>query len=474
MEKKVNDGNAGNIKASENKTPLMHEQKDIFGEIEADPGFGNRETPDEKREPCLIKVIGIGGGGNNAINHMYKQNINGVSFVVMNTDRQALNNSPVPNRVLIGPNTTFGLGAGNKPELAKQAAEESEADIASLFDDETKMVFITAGMGGGTGTGAAPVVARIAREKGVLTIGIVTIPFLFEGKKKIIKALSGADEMQKYVDALLIINNERLSEIYPDLNFMNAFGKADDTLSVAARSISDMINVDGYINLDFNDVNTTLREGGVAIISSGFGEGEQRVTKAIQDALNSPLLKNRDIYGSQRILMNIYYSRNAKDEFKMSEIDEMKNFMAQFTLDHDMIWGVAYDDTLGDKIKITMLASGFNVSLDAETAIAEGEKKGESKTVSAISRIEQEYGAKVYNLDLERAMAQYIVLRPEDIDNDEIVDLLEKNPAFKRDQQVKNVFRELQSAPAKPAPAKPASPIAKKKGSTTGTISFGD
>ena len=474
MEDNVKDGMAGDMKAGENKIPLMPEQKDIFGEIDADPGFGNRETPDGKKEPCLIKVIGIGGGGNNAINHMYKQNISGVSFVVMNTDRQALNNSPVPNRVLIGPNTTFGLGAGNKPELAKKAAEESEADIASLFDDETKMVFITAGMGGGTGTGAAPVVARIAREKGVLTIGIVTIPFLFEGKKKIIKALSGADEMQKYVDALLIINNERLSEIYPDLNFMNAFGKADDTLSVAARSISDMINVDGYINLDFNDVNTTLREGGVAIISSGYGEGEQRVTKAIQDALNSPLLKNRDIYGSQRILMNIYYSRTAKDEFKMSEIDEMKNFMTQFTLDHDMIWGVAYDDTLGDKIKITMLASGFNVSLDAETALAEGEQKGEQKTVSASSRIEQEYGDKFNDLDLERAMAQYIVLRPEDIDNDEIVDLLEKNPAFKRDQQVKNVFRELQSAPSKPTPTKPASPIAKKKGSTTGTISFGD
>ncbi len=462
------------MEAGKNKTPMMPGQQDIFGGIDEGPGFGNDETPAEEKEPCLIKVIGIGGGGNNAINHMFKQNINGVSFVVINTDRQALNNSPVPNRVLIGPNTTFGLGAGNKPELAKLAAEESEEDIAALFDDETKMVFITAGMGGGTGTGAAPVVARIAQEKGILTIGIVTIPFLFEGKKKIIKALSGADEMQKYVDALLIINNERLSEIYPDLNFMNAFGKADDTLSVAARSISDLINVDGYINLDFQDVDTTLRKGGVAIISSGYGEGEQRVTKAIQDALNSPLLKNRDIYGSQRILMNIYYSRNAKEEFKMSEIDEMKNFMAQFTLDHDMIWGVAYDETLGEKIKITMLASGFNVSLDAETTMTEGEKKGESKTATATSRIEQEYGEKFNELDIDRAKAQYIVLRPEDIDNDEIVDLLEKNPAFKRDQQVKNVFRELQSAPAKTTPAKPVSPISKKKGSTTGTISFGE
>ena len=462
----------GTINMNDMPTGTPHiEQQDIFADIEENPGFHKKETPAET--PCLIKVIGIGGGGNNAINHMYEQhNINGVSFVVMNTDRQALNNSPVPNRVLIGPNTTFGLGAGNKPELAKEAAEESEQDIAKLFDDETKMVFITAGMGGGTGTGAAPVVARIAREKGVLTIGIVTIPFLFEGKKKIIKALSGADEMQKYVDALLIINNERLSEIYPDLNFMNAFGKADDTLSVAARSISDLITVDGYINLDFNDVNTTLREGGVAIISSGYGEGENRVTKAIEDALNSPLLKNRDVYGSQKILMNFYFSSKAKNEFKMSEIDEMRSFMTQFTHEVDVIWGVAYDDTLGEKVKITMLAAGFNVSLDAEAAVAEGEKKGEGKATTASSRIEQEYGEKFNELDIDRAKAQYIVLRPEDIDNDEIVDLLEKNPAFKRDQQVKNVFRELQSAPTKATPAKPAPVLGKKKTNTTATITF--
>ena len=446
------------------------EQQDIFADIEENPGFHKKETPE--KAPSLIKVIGIGGGGNNAVNHMYEQNINGVSFVVMNTDRQALNNSQVPNRVLIGPNTTFGLGAGNKPELAKEAAEESENEIAALFDDETKMVFITAGMGGGTGTGAAPVVARIAHDKGVLTIGIVTIPFLFEGKKKIIKALSGADEMQKYVDALLIINNERLSEIYPDLNFMNAFGKADDTLSIAARSISDLITVDGYINLDFNDVNTTLRNGGVAIISSGYGEGEHRVTKAIEDALNSPLLKNRDVYGSQKILMNFYFSSKAQNEFKMSEIDEMRRFMTQFTHEVDVIWGVAYDDSLGEKVKMTMLAAGFNVSLDAEAAEAEGDKKNETKASTPASRIEQEYGEKFNELDIDRAKAQYIVLRPEDIDNDEIVDLLEKNPAFKRDQQVKNVFRELQSAPTKPSTPKPSPVLNKKKASTTATISF--
>ena len=225
---------------------------------------------DEPREEAIIKVVGVGGGGNNAIGHMYEQGIKHVSFVIINTDRQALNNSPVPDRLLIGRD---GLGAGNDPEVAREAAEESAEDIARLFDDDTKMVFITAGMGGGTGTGAAPVVARIAREKGLLTIGIVTIPFLFEGNKKILKALEGAEEMARNVDAILIVNNDELIGIYPDLNWMNAFGKADDTLSNAARSIAELITSDGYMNLDFKDVNTTLRDGHAAIISTGFGEG---------------------------------------------------------------------------------------------------------------------------------------------------------------------------------------------------------
>lgn len=254
----------------------MTDNNDIFNGIDKDSGFeqlNNQGKPDSFELPTIIKVVGVGGGGSNAISHMYAQNVSGVSFVVLNTDRQALNTSPVPERLLIG----NGLGAGNKPEVAKQAAEESADEISALFDDDTKMVFITAGMGGGTGTGAAPVVAKIARDKGILTIGIVTIPFLFEGTKKILKALAGADEMQKYVDALLVINNERLTEIYPDLDFDNAFGKADDTLTIAARSISELITTEGRINLDFNDVNTTLRDGGVAVISTGYGEGDERV-----------------------------------------------------------------------------------------------------------------------------------------------------------------------------------------------------
>ena len=439
----------------------------IFEGLDVNPGF----RMDEKL-PTIIKVVGVGGGGNNAINHMYAQNISGVSFVVINTDRQALQNSPVPNRLLIGPETTKGLGAGNDPEVAKKAAEESSDEIASLFDDDTKMVFITAGMGGGTGTGAAPVVARIARDRGVLTIGIVTIPFLFEGQKKILKALDGADEMHNYVDALLIINNERLTEIYPDLNFINAFGKADDTLSVAARSISELITTEGRINLDFNDVHSTLREGGVAIISSGYGEGEHRVTKAIEDALESPLLKNRDVYGSKKILMNFYFSPESHNPFKMAEVDEMRKFMTNFSPEVDVIWGVAFDDTLEDKIKITILAAGFDVSLEGdapEVSKNEVAKPVIPTPVDDQQRLKEEYGEKIDKQISQMAEARYFVLRPEDIDNDDLIDLFEKTPTFNRDPKFKQLVREKQNAPA----PKPHEPAAHPKTGTTGTISFG-
>ena len=441
---------------------------DIFKTLEQGSGF----KIDEKM-PTIIKVVGVGGGGNNAINHMYAQNISGVSFVVINTDRQALQNSPVPNRLLIGPNTTFGLGAGNDPEKAKAAAEESADDIASLFDDETKMVFLTAGMGGGTGTGAAPVVARIARDKGILTIGIVTIPFLFEGTKKILKALSGADEMQNYVDALLIINNERLTEIYPDLDFVNAFGKADDTLSIAARSISELITAEGKINLDFNDVNTTLRDGGVAIISSGYGEGEHRVTKAIEDALESPLLRNRDVYGSKRILMNFYFNPNSENPFRMAEVDEMRQFMTNFGEEVDVIWGATFDVSLDNKIKITILAAGFDVTLEGETPSLEKAAPVKTSTEKeAMERIGIEYGKeKLIQQNIEMAEARYFVLKPNDIDNDEIIDLLEKVPVVKRDQKIKARLKEMQeNVPA--TPVRKPEPQQPKKGTAT-TIEFG-
>ena len=450
---------------------------DIMSTLDQNSGF-----QDSKQMPTIIKVMGVGGGGNNAINHMYMQNIEGVSFVVLNTDRQQLNESPVPNRVLLGPNTTHGLGAGNVPEVARRAAEESEAEIAALFDDDTKMVFITAGMGGGTGTGAAPVVARIAQAKGVLTIGIVTIPFLFEGTKKILKALGGADEMGKYVDALLIINNQRLTEIYKDLDFTNAFGKADDTLTIAARSISDLITVKGKINLDFNDVNTTLRDGGAAIISSGYGSGERRVTKAIENALESPLLKNRDVYGSQRILMNFYYNPNSEYPLLMEEMNEVQEFMANFDQGVDVIWGMAFDNTLEDQIKVTVLASGFNVSLDKEAPVPTVQTTHTTKreSVSAepqksdTQRLADEYGAEaIIAINLKQNAARYIVLTPEEMDDDDVIDMLEKVPTFGRKPDFRNHLKERQQAVSQEKPVEV--PKSAKRGNGNGssqTIEF--
>ena len=406
----------------------------------------SRESGIGKPTP-VIKVIGVGGGGNNAINHMYRQDISDVSFVVCNTDAQALKCSPVPNKLLIGPNTTKGQGAGNVPEVARAAAEESANEIAELFKDGTSMVFVTAGMGGGTGTGAAPVVARIARENDILTVGIVTIPFLFEGEKKILKALNGADEMSKYVDALLVINNERLTDIYGDLDFSNGFAKADDILSIAAQSISEIITVNGKINLDLNDVSTTLKDGGVALISRGYGEGENRITKAIQDALNSPLLRNRDIEGSKKILFNIYYNPNDTEKpFKMSELNEFTSFMNQFS-DMDVIWGVSYDETLGSKVRITILASGFSVTItddkEFRTQPAESTETSAQTTTNEVQRIAEEYGSDKVNAQRQQqARARYIILTPDQFDKEDVLAIFERYPTYNRDSKVKDLIRE--------------------------------
>lgn len=415
-------------------------------------GFAQQIAPDDENNAlpdCEIKVIGVGGGGNNAVNHMFLQDIKNVSFVVCNTDRQALRNSPVPVKVQIGD----GLGAGNKPEKAREAAERDIDKIRDLFDqDKTKMVFVTAGMGGGTGTGAAPIVAREAKERGILTVGIVTIPFLFEGERKILKALDGVDEMAKHVDALLVINNERLTEIYGDLDFMNAFGKADDTLSTAAASISDMITKDGYMNLDFEDVDTTLRDGGAAIISSGYGEGDGRVTLAIKDALNSPLLKNRDIFTSKRLLFHIYYSRTAQNSFKMSEAQEITDFVSGINPDVDVIWGLAFDDSLGEKVRITILAAGFDVTIrEEETAEMANARPGARGPIrwggtsgrrqpAAIAqqpanrpadKIAEEYGGE----KIASMRYNYITLTPEQMADDAALEKFESSPTFTRDRK---------------------------------------
>lgn len=409
-----------------------------------------KSEPADSKETDRIIVVGVGGGGNNAVGHMYRQGIKHVSFVVVNTDQMALDNSPVPHKLLIGPQTTRGRGAGNNPEVALNAAEESASAIADLFTDDMDMVFVTAGMGGGTGTGAAPTVARIAKEKGLLTIGIVTIPFMFEGMKKIQKALNGANEMSKYVDAVMIVNNQRLVEIYPDFEFESAFAKADDVLATAASSIAEIITRNGYINLDFNDVNTTLRDGGTAIISVGYGEGENRVTKAIQDALHSPLLRNTDVLSSKRILFNLYYSRTANVRFKASEAKELNDFIRQVEEEVDVIWGITYDESLGDKVKFTILASGFDVTVNDKDKVVSRPKPADTLSapvVVDINEIGQVYGADVVqSLERERETRNYILIAPESIDDDAVIEEFGKVPTFARNKRNKG-------AAAAPSPA---------------------
>ncbi len=307
----------------------------------------------------IIKVIGVGGGGGNAVNHMYKKGITDVTFVVCNTDYQDLIHSPVPIKLQLGKDKKRGLGAGGKPEVARKAAEESREEIKEMLLDNTEMIFITAGMGGGTGTGASPVVAQVAQELGILTVGIVTIPFAFEGTKKILKALEGVASLSRYVDAILVINNEKLKDIYPDLEIDNAFSKADDVLANAAKAVAEIITVPGYINTDFADVNTILRDGKVAIMNTGYASGENRLTKAIEDALNSPLLNTNDVKGAKKVLLSLHCSTEHK--IKMEEIDQIHHFMAELGEDVVVIWGATFDDNLGEEVKITLIATGFDV-----------------------------------------------------------------------------------------------------------------
>ena len=311
-------------------------------------------------DSSIIKVIGVGGGGGNAVNHMYRQGITDVSFVVCNTDNQALRKSPVPIKIQLGADTTEGLGAGGQPEVAKRAAEESIEKIQSLLKDNTKMVFITAGMGGGTGTGASPVVAKAAHDLGILTVGIVTIPFAFEGSMKIRQALEGVAALSEHVDAILVINNEKLKQIYPDLELSNAFAKADDVLTNAAKAIAEIITVPGYINTDFADVYSIMKDGHVAIMNTGFASGEKRITKAIEDALNSPLLNTNDVSGASKILLSLYCSNS--DQIRMEEVEEIHEFMSKVGENVQVIWGASFDEALKENVKITLIATGFEVS----------------------------------------------------------------------------------------------------------------
>lgn len=406
-------------------------------------------SPDKNQPlPVQIKVLGVGGGGCNAVNYMYQQGYSDITFAIANTDHQALLGSKVPTQVLLGPKTCGGNGAGAVAELARDAAEESADAIESLFNDATKVVFITAGMGGGTGTGAAPVVARIAKDRGILTVGIVTIPFMFEGYPKIRAALKGADEMSKYVDVMLVVNNQRLVEIYPDLDFMNAFHKADETLCNAAKSISDLINMQGYINCDLRDVCTTLKDGGTAIISTGYGSGEYRITEAINNSLNSPLLKNKNIYTAKRILICIHYNPQAQRAFKMEESNQLTTFMSNFSNVDKFIWGTYYDGTLGDEIKVSVLAAGFDTDSEIESKPepqvkeqhSAEEKKSKEDEID--EKIKDTYGPTAtqrFNAERQRIF----LLKPEQIDDESILEMLENNPAYNRDKSVIDKFKNL-------------------------------
>lgn len=313
--------------------------------------------PVEDKSLRILKVIGVGGGGCNAVRNMYDEGIDGVSFAVCNTDSKVLANSPVPVKLQLGE----GLGAGANPEVGRSEAESNEEDIRRLLDDNTKMVFITAGMGGGTGTGAAPVVARIAKELGILTVAIVTIPFYFERKRKIIKAMKGVEELRQHVDAMLVVNNERLCDVYSDsqIPLNDALKRADDVLKEAVKGISELITLhsDGNINLDFRDVETTTRNGGGAIMAMGRASGEQRVERAIVDALDSPLLCGNDVGKAKKILFNIYSS--SEHPILVSEMREIDDFFDQLNPDIDVIWGTSNDESLGEDAKVTILATGI-------------------------------------------------------------------------------------------------------------------
>ncbi len=314
----------------------------------------------EKKQGSIIKVIGVGGGGGNAVNHMFKAGIHDVDFIICNTDSQALTDSPVPLKVQLGASLTEGRGAGNKPETGKQAAIENLDDVRNALLPNTKMVFITAGMGGGTGTGAAPVIAALCRELGYLTVGIVTIPFRNEGKRRIHQAIEGIREMEQHVDSLLIINNERIREMYGDFAISTAFARADDVLAIAAKGIAEIITVHGYINVDFADVETVMRQSGVAIMGTGLAEGEGRSVAAVERALNSPLLNNNNIKGAKNILLNV---TSGNSEITMDEIGEITDYIqGQAGFEADLIWGNGADETLGDQISVTVIATGFSTT----------------------------------------------------------------------------------------------------------------
>ncbi len=385
----------------------------------------------------IIKVIGVGGGGVNAVNHMFECGIHGVNFAVCNTDQQSFEGVDVPVKVTLG----AGLGAGGEPEKAKAEFEKSKSEVEQLLSDGTKMVFIAAGMGGGTGSGAAPLLARMAKDKGILTVGIVTIPFLYEKVPRIVQALNAVEEMSRSVDALIVINNERLKMFYPDFDLVEAFKKPNEVLAMAVKSIAEIITVKGIINRDFNDVTSTMKDSGVALVSYGFGTGENRLDNAIQDALDSPLLNNNDIYGAKRILFYISFKKDA--HFKVDELTKsIDNFMGRFDNHIKMIWGFGVDESLeaDQEVKFTIIATGFG--LDAVPEIKEMKDEDELNRIQGDlekrkkdeERVKSVYGENLNtNVKINRvSSSSIVVLTMEEMDDDLFISFIENNPTYNR------------------------------------------
>jgi len=406
-----------------------------------------------KVEKSIIKVLGVGGGGSNAVTYMYKQGITGVDFAICNTDNQAMETSSIPVKIRLGPELTGGRGAGSRPQMGKQACIESIDDIRDFILDGTKMLFVTAGMGGGTGTGAAPIIAKAAREADILTVGIVTLPFTFEGSRRKRQALEGLEEMKANVDALIVISNDKLRDLHGDLKLSDAFSRADNILTTAARGIAEIITMEGYVNVDFEDVNTVMRDSGVAIMGTATYEGESRARKAVQAALNSPLLEDNDIRGAQHILLNI---SSGRVEVTMDEVFEITEYIqAEAGYGTDLIWGNCFDESLGEKLSVTIIATGF------EQNMLKGDK---TETQKILVGIDEDMGITAKSMEVddfeitnERVMDMEPVIMPMDMQvekpkhtyNDPYVrpDDIEKREEIRRSMKEKEAQRMREEPP---------------------------
>ena len=406
-----------------------------------------------KEKSSIIKVIGVGGGGSNAVNHMFSQDIEGVNFIICNTDAQALALSKVPNKVQLGPTLTQGLGAGANPDIGRQATEESLEEIRRILEVNTKMAFITAGMGGGTGTGGAPILAKICKDLGILTVGIVTTPFAYEGKKRFAQAEEGIANLKDYVDTLLVISNDKMRHQYGNLTMRAAFSKADNVLATAAKCITDVINTTGQINVDFADVCTVMRDGGVAILGSATADGENRAQKAIQDAINSPLLNDNDIRGAKWILININ-SAEGETEFTMDEVDTIQNYLLSQAGEHtNVIMGLGYDNSLGDKIGITLIATGFENKAAINNPVEKKEQVKEEKIMLTLNGNEPKQKETPVAEVITDPMAPQIV---EVAETKHFMDISALTPSV---EKVKNEEKEILNLSISSLPSSPSNTI---------------